>query len=126
LAGTSVLEEIQEVKNAFKHRSILESIFFIAGQELTEKDKNIYRKHHWTNRIVSFPGVASQLQKLLDHEDAKSMKVLKRLLEDIKICLPHTREWQGLEEIELAEIERKKKEQEKEKYREPTLFDVIV
>lgn len=126
LADTPILAEIQEVKNAFQHRSILESIFFIAGQEITEKEKDIYRTHHWADRIATFPGVMSQLQRLLDHEDNKSMKVLKKFLEDVKLFVPLKRKWQGLEEKELEQIEVKKKEREKENYREPNLFDVVV
>lgn len=126
MAGTHVLAEIQEVKEAFQHRSILESIFFIAEQEITEKEKDIYRQHHWANRIASFPGVVNQLQRLLEHEDNKSMKVLKKFLEDVKLHVPLKREWQGLEEKELEAAEVKKKERDKEKYVEPNLFDVVV
>ncbi len=126
LAGTHVLAEIQEVKEAFQHRSILESIFFIAEQEITEKEKDMYRQHHWASRIASFPGVASQLQRLLAHEGNKSMKVLKKFLEDVKLYVPLKREWQGLEEKELEATEAQKKEREKENYIAPNLFDVVV
>lgn len=67
-----------------------------------------------------------QLQRLIEHEDAKSMKVMRRFLEEMKICVPHKREWQGFEEKEREEIEQGKKEQQKEKYVEPNLFDVVV
>ncbi|MCB9806357.1 hypothetical protein H6768_00325 [Candidatus Peribacteria bacterium] len=109
LSGTEIFTELQEVRDAFKLSSYLDTLAYIADYTLSEKDVVHYRHHKKRySRIGNMPGVATQLRRLLERgtQEAHKMNTIRSILSETPLKVPSMsgapdtirEEWFGFDE----------------------------
>lgn len=65
LADTPALHHLQAVGAKIEHKSLLPTMAFIAGHEMTDADIEPYKTHRWSDRLRELPLVEQKIRELL-------------------------------------------------------------